>query len=513
MPPLRPHLRRSEHLQHSKNDISRHIWIQKNVNMSVRGRGRGRGSTKDETTTNFRIVWETATNAGRTSKMVKWLVDHPVDCIVLFSEDKSTPCPEGRASGRTKLEICAVIASLVFKDDEDFAPLFVLHAAKFAKAVQDRLGTLKKGYREQAVKFKQTGNGIAPDSEGHSNLLQAVKKEFPWYSDLHSLWGGISSYTPKAVITSTPGASRGTQLLALVQKKDSSNAAASCDPSVVDHPAATTPDVQATTAPSPTPSDPSAVPQAVTGDLASPAARLPPVGHQDKGKERRTDPPSEDETPEPPQDVDMDEDNFGGPDYPGEGDTDMDLRYARGHKRSVSARSPSPPSFTPFIYPNKSLTPDMDNRSAFRSGSPASQTSSASRGRQAHRGPSSYRSSSVMSSASSRAIFSSTSNSPGTSQNTSSKRSKTLAPPSRDTIHNLLDKGMAAIDDGKARSSHVKLKSLRLKYDHARHAEDRSFQRELHNSELANAAIAHQREQERVEAQIRLKQAEADIFE
>ncbi|KIK90729.1 hypothetical protein PAXRUDRAFT_831442 [Paxillus rubicundulus Ve08.2h10] len=92
--------------------------------MSGRGRGRGRaGSTKDETFTNFRIVWETATNTGCTSKMVK-----------------CTPHPEGRASGRTKLEICAVIADLVFKNGEDYAPLFAMHAAKFAKAVQDRLG-------------------------------------------------------------------------------------------------------------------------------------------------------------------------------------------------------------------------------------------------------------------------------------------------------------------------------------------------------------------------------------
>ncbi|KIK95825.1 hypothetical protein PAXRUDRAFT_139847, partial [Paxillus rubicundulus Ve08.2h10] len=142
------------------------------------------------------IVWETATNTGCTSKMVKWLVDHPVDCIVLFSEDKSTPCPEGRASGRTKLEICAVIAELIFKDDQDYALLFALHAAKICQSC----------YHEQAVKFTQTGNGIAPDAEGHSNLLQAVKKEFPWYSDLHSLWGGISSYTPKALINSVPGA-------------------------------------------------------------------------------------------------------------------------------------------------------------------------------------------------------------------------------------------------------------------------------------------------------------------
>ncbi|KIJ05064.1 hypothetical protein PAXINDRAFT_159169 [Paxillus involutus ATCC 200175] len=425
--------------------------------------------------------------------MVKWLVDHPVDCIVLFSEDKSTPRPEGWASGRTKLEICAVIAELVFKDDEDYGLLLTSHAAKFAKAVQDRLATLKKAYREQAVKFTQTGNGITPDTEGHSNLLQAVEKGFPWYSDLHSLWRGIPSYTPKAVINSVPGASRGAQLLARVQNKNLSETAASSNPSVVNHSAAATPDVQATTAPSPTPpSDPSAVPQAATGALASPTAWPPPIGNQDKGKERAADTPFEDEMVEPSQDVDMDGGDVGDLDCPIEGDTDMDSRY--WHDLLL-------PLLLPPSYIQKKVL-----RLIWTTALPP-------RGRQAHRAPSSYRSSSVMSSASSRAVFSSASDSPGTSQNTSSKCSKTLALPSRDTIHNLLDKGMAAIDDDKARSSNIKLESLRLKYDHARLVDDRSFQREVHNSELANAAVVHQREQEHVEAQIRLKQAEADIFE
>ncbi|KIK78834.1 hypothetical protein PAXRUDRAFT_162950, partial [Paxillus rubicundulus Ve08.2h10] len=235
-----------------------------------------------------------------TSKMVKWLVDHPVNCIVLFSEDKSAPRPEGHASGRTKLEICAVITELVFKDDEDFAPL------------------LKKGYCKQAVKFMQTGNGIVPDLEGH---------KFPWYSDLHSLWGGIPSYTPKTVATSTPGASQGTQLLALIQKRTRPMLLLHLSlplliilllpllmykPPLLHHPLP-----HLIPLPSPKPLS-----------IASPAAGLPPVEHQDKGKEHVTDPPSEDEMPEPPHDVDMDEDNFGGPDYPAEGDTDMDLGYA-----------------------------------------------------------------------------------------------------------------------------------------------------------------------------------------
>ncbi|KIK79677.1 hypothetical protein PAXRUDRAFT_160717 [Paxillus rubicundulus Ve08.2h10] len=74
------------------------------------------------------------TNPGHTSKLVKWLVNHPVDCTVLFSENKS------RALGKTKVEICTVITEVIFKDDGDWAETFKDHPAKFSKAVQDRLG-------------------------------------------------------------------------------------------------------------------------------------------------------------------------------------------------------------------------------------------------------------------------------------------------------------------------------------------------------------------------------------
>ncbi|KAF9220544.1 hypothetical protein BS17DRAFT_820630 [Gyrodon lividus] len=327
--------------------------------------------------------------------MVKWLVDHPVDCIMLFSEDRSAPHPEGRAPGRTKLEICAVITEVVFKDDKDYAQLFALHAAKFTKAVQDHLGILKKAYHEQAVKFTQTGNGIVPDSEGHSNSMCGRK--------------GISM----ALVNSAPGASQGTQLLSLVQNKSLPNATASSSPFAVGNSTAATPD--------------------------------PPIRHQDKGKERAAGTLLEGEMLEFSQDYDIDGGNFGGSDCPINNDTDMYSGFAQGYK----SQSPSPPSLTAFIHQKKSPTPDMDNCSAFRSGSPASQTSLASHGCQAHHAPSSYRSSSVMSSGSSHAGLSSVSDSSGISQNASLKRSKTLALPSRDSIPNLLNKGMAAINNNK----------------------------------------------------------------
>ncbi|KIK79958.1 hypothetical protein PAXRUDRAFT_833827 [Paxillus rubicundulus Ve08.2h10] len=62
--------------------------------------GRGCGtSSKDETHTassgaTLCVTWEMATSTGRTSKLVTWLIDHPVDCIILFSDDQSAPCPQ-----------------------------------------------------------------------------------------------------------------------------------------------------------------------------------------------------------------------------------------------------------------------------------------------------------------------------------------------------------------------------------------------------------------------------------
>jgi hypothetical protein len=99
-----------------------------------------------------------------------------------------------------------------------------------------------------------------------------------------------------------------------------------------------------------------------------------------------------------------------------------------------------------------------------------------------------------------------------TSQSATSKHSKTVVP-TRDSIQDLLNKGMAAIDDDKTRSSGMKLAKLSLKLDHAHFAEERAFEREQCSSECANATIVHQRSQEQVESQIRLKQAESEVFE
>jgi hypothetical protein len=54
---------------------------------------------------------------------------------------------------------------------------------------------------------------------------------------------------------------------------------------------------------------------------------------------------------------------------------------------------------------------------------------------------------------------------------------------------------------------------LRIKLDHERHRNEQTFAREERGSEQANAAIMHQREKEKLECEIRLKNAETDVFQ
>ncbi|KIK74011.1 hypothetical protein PAXRUDRAFT_176915, partial [Paxillus rubicundulus Ve08.2h10] len=283
------------------------------------------------------VIWEMPTNPGHTSKLVKWLVDHLVDCIMLFSENKSTPRPEGRALGKMKVEICMVITEVIFKDDGDWVETFKDHPVKFSKAIQDRLGTLKKSYHEQAVKFTQTGNGVMLDAE------EAVENKFLWYSDLHSLWRGIPSYTPKAIVNSMPGASHGMQLLALVQPKSAPSATTTSDT-----PAETPTASQGVPPPPsgpPSASPPSGPPSAPPSVPEPPQVIRPPIElpsstvGQDKGKQRANEPPWPWDDVDINIDVDVDVDmDMGGEEDLYKDDADVDTNRYQGQKCSVSCK-------------------------------------------------------------------------------------------------------------------------------------------------------------------------------
>ncbi|KIK72720.1 hypothetical protein PAXRUDRAFT_21659 [Paxillus rubicundulus Ve08.2h10] len=212
-----------------------------------------------------------------------------------------------------KVEICMVITEVIFKDNGDWAETFKDHPAKFHKAVQDQLGILKKSYCKQAVKFTQTGNGVMLDAE------EAVENQFLWYSDLHSLWRGIPLYTPKAIVNSTPGASCGMQLLALVQPK-----------SVLPPPSGP-------------PSAPSSIPeppQVLCLPIEPPSST---VG-QDKGKQRADEPPRpwDDVNIDINVDVDVDMDMGGEEDLYKDGCGHRSLSRAETFSISMTTITPSP---------------------------------------------------------------------------------------------------------------------------------------------------------------------------
>ncbi|KIK72070.1 hypothetical protein PAXRUDRAFT_22440 [Paxillus rubicundulus Ve08.2h10] len=223
------------------------------------------------------------------------------------------------------------------------------------------------------------------DAEGHANLLQAVEKEFPWYSDLHSLWRGILLYTPKAIVNSMPGASHGMQLLALVQPKSAPSATTALDAPTATPTASQGVPPPPSGPPSAPPSAPPSVPE--PPQVIRPPIKLPSsmVG-QDKGKQRADEPPRPWDDVDVDINVDVDVDiDMGGEEDLYKDDVDVDTNRYRGQKRSVSVQSRSPPPLTPFTYPNKNAMPDTNNRSAFCSGSPAS--SAGSRGRQSRQTP------------------------------------------------------------------------------------------------------------------------------
>ncbi|KIK72832.1 hypothetical protein PAXRUDRAFT_21532 [Paxillus rubicundulus Ve08.2h10] len=251
-----------------------------------------------------------------------------------------------------------------------------------------------------------------------------------------------------------PGASHGTQLLALVQPKSAPSTTTASDA-----PAATPTTSQGVPPPpSGPPSAPPSIPE--PPQVIHPPIELPSstVG-QDKGKQHADEPPWPWDDVNIDSDVDVDVDmDMGCEEDLYKDDVDVDTNFYRGQKRLVS--------LTCLIR-------------RFSHGMPFSSES--------------------------------TSNLP-TAATSTLKHSKTMVL-TWETIRDILDKGMAAIDDDKAHSSSFKLEKLHLKFDHACFTEERSLDREQCVAEQLNATVVHQQDQEQVEPQIQLRNSESDAFE
>ncbi|KAF8835632.1 hypothetical protein BDN67DRAFT_984497, partial [Paxillus ammoniavirescens] len=333
------------------------------------GRGRGVGSGSGgpavaESSTGssgqLRVHWKTMMVSGHTSKLVRWLADHPVDYVVLFSGDKGAPRPEGRAS-------------------ESIGDIGTFPLPPFTYSITRLRYSLKKKYCDQARKFHQTGNGVAPKeiSEGdaeYNNLLgtffsttsttsvnsraDAVLADFPWFSDLHGLWKGIPLFSPKAAITATPSVRHGAQLLSIIKTKPTATSDDSPLPPQ-------TPTHTVDDSPLP-PTDRKMAPPHF--DNNSPSLHDHTTPSTDKGKGRAQ-----------AMDDLMMEFDYGAysdnnKDDAGLAQGDMDMEMDKdelvhdsfiGGQKHQHPHSPSPPPNPTFIPPEKPSTPITDNHSAF----------------------------------------------------------------------------------------------------------------------------------------------------
>ncbi|KAF9236800.1 hypothetical protein BU15DRAFT_76633 [Melanogaster broomeanus] len=160
---------------------------------------------------------------ARTDCLLDYLLKHPADCHVLF-HDKHTGTStsvlpsDARPSGRSKKDVQAVIAKYVFEHDSVYGEAYKANPDKFQVCVGNRLGTLKTSYRKYCNRFKQLGEGINPGDPRYANLLEAVTTEFPYFSDLDSLWRGNPSYDAN-LVSSAPNKNHAQDFLLAVGKK------------------------------------------------------------------------------------------------------------------------------------------------------------------------------------------------------------------------------------------------------------------------------------------------------
>ncbi|KAF9230417.1 hypothetical protein BU15DRAFT_69214 [Melanogaster broomeanus] len=105
-----------------------------------------------------------------------------------------------------------------FEHDSVYSEAYKADPDKFQVCVGNRLGTLKASYRKYRNRFKQSGEGVDPGDPRYANLLEVVTTEFPYFSDLDSLWRGNPSYDAN-LISSAPNKNHAQDFLSSVGNK------------------------------------------------------------------------------------------------------------------------------------------------------------------------------------------------------------------------------------------------------------------------------------------------------
>ncbi|KAN0098044.1 hypothetical protein V8E55_002490 [Tylopilus felleus] len=171
-----------------------------------------------------KISWE----GGHTDTLVTWIISRPADRHVLYHNrysSSSTLPPSGdKPSGKNKKEVAAIIAQHIFRKDPEHSVQFAADPAKYTTSVINQLSALKSKYRDQHARFKSTGSGVAPPDNGNNppNLHEDVIATFPYYKELHTVWGGVPSFDSQ-LVSSKPKVNHTENLLKIMQSRPNAN--------------------------------------------------------------------------------------------------------------------------------------------------------------------------------------------------------------------------------------------------------------------------------------------------
>ncbi|KAG2047139.1 hypothetical protein BDR06DRAFT_1014126 [Suillus hirtellus] len=161
------------------------------------------------------IKWQGKT--ALTDVLVNYLTTHPSDCRILFYLEgkKKMADAEDNPMGKDKGHIYSAITGLIFADYIKYGTTYHQNLKKFCNSVSNQISGTK--YEKHKGRFAAMGAGIMPhDGQSVQNLLALIHMDFPWFSDLDSIWHNNPSMAAKAYL-SQPGVDHASALYVLIQ--------------------------------------------------------------------------------------------------------------------------------------------------------------------------------------------------------------------------------------------------------------------------------------------------------
>ncbi|KAG1770139.1 hypothetical protein EV702DRAFT_1202554 [Suillus placidus] len=163
------------------------------------------------------IQWQSET--ALTDALVNYLTSHPSDCRILFYPEgkKKVADADDNPTGKDKGAIYGAIAQLTFANHIKYGAAYRQNQKKCCNSVSNQISGLRTKYKKHKGRFTATGAGVVLlDGQSAQNLLELVPAEFPWFSDLDSIWHNNPSMVAKTY-PSQPGVDHAGALYSLVQ--------------------------------------------------------------------------------------------------------------------------------------------------------------------------------------------------------------------------------------------------------------------------------------------------------